>query len=258
MTKEEFSNQFSVLYNNVTSNQAPGLSEYEKSVFLTKGQDEVLKNYFLPQSNSKQAGYDDNQKRQIDFSMITKVYTVGSQGLNTAALYDGHSNSVNVALPTDVMMIINERVTVTRNSTTGVGLVVRALQFDDYDKLMSKPFTRPLKNQAWRIIVSETAGKADLIVGPKDTITSYVIRYVKRPKPIITGDLDGLTIHGYYLTGGTAPAAGAYQTTDGECELDPILHEEILQRAVELAKVAWTATGGDNTQAVMAAGQRSE
>jgi hypothetical protein len=36
MTTSEFSNQFDVLYNNITSNQAPGLDEYEKSVFLTK------------------------------------------------------------------------------------------------------------------------------------------------------------------------------------------------------------------------------
>lgn len=43
-----------------------------------------------------------------------------------------------------------------------------------------------------------------------------------------------------------------------DCELDPILHEEILQRAVELAKIAWTNTGQDNLQAVMQAGQRSE
>ena len=36
MKSEEFNNQFDVLYNNITSNQAPGLNEYEKSVFLTK------------------------------------------------------------------------------------------------------------------------------------------------------------------------------------------------------------------------------
>ena len=46
MTSEEFSNQFDVLYNNITSNQAPGLNEYEKSVFLTKAQSEIVKNYF--------------------------------------------------------------------------------------------------------------------------------------------------------------------------------------------------------------------
>ena len=29
MTNQEFSNEFDILYNNVTSNQAPGLDEYE-------------------------------------------------------------------------------------------------------------------------------------------------------------------------------------------------------------------------------------
>ena len=35
MTNQEFSNEFDILYNNVASNQAPGLDEYEKAVFLT-------------------------------------------------------------------------------------------------------------------------------------------------------------------------------------------------------------------------------
>ena len=43
-----------------------------------------------------------------------------------------------------------------------------------------------------------------------------------------------------------------------ECELDPILHEEIVQRAVELAKAAWTSTGQDNLQIVSQMGQRTE
>ena len=41
MNNTEFSNQFDVLYNNVMSNAAPGLNEYEKSVFLTKAQNEI-------------------------------------------------------------------------------------------------------------------------------------------------------------------------------------------------------------------------
>ena len=53
MTAKEFSDQFDVGYNNITSNQAPGLSEYDKSVFLTKAQDELLKDYFNPESNPK-------------------------------------------------------------------------------------------------------------------------------------------------------------------------------------------------------------
>ena len=60
MTNQEFSNEFDVLYNNIMSNQAPGLDEYEKSVFLTKAQDEIVKNYFNPKGNKYQEGFDGN------------------------------------------------------------------------------------------------------------------------------------------------------------------------------------------------------
>lgn len=264
MSVEEFDNQFDVLYNNITSNQAPGLNTYEKSVFLTKAQDEILKNYFNPKGNKYQEGFDGNQKRQIDFSMITKVYQVSSSSQGTTAsanfsdaVYDPRANSKSIVLPDRVMMIVNERISVTRNNTT-VYLTVVPLNFEEYNRLMSKPYKRPLKYQAWRLINSganDSTEKADLIVGPNDEISEYTMRYVKRPKPIILGSLDGLTIDGYQFSatqGSTAPV-----WADG-CELDPILHEEILQRAVELAKVAWTATGQDNMQPVMQAGQRSE
>lgn len=244
----EWEERFDVLYNNITSNQAPGLNTYEKCVFLTKGQDEVMKNHFTANSkgNNTAQGYDDSPKRQIDFSMVTTSSEITSF---EAAKFDPRSNSKNVTLPTGIMMVINELVQVTRNSQT-VNLVVIPLRFDAYNNLMSKPYTRPLKKQAWRLINSDSANKADIIVGPVDTINKYTIRYIRKPKPIIVGELDGLTIDGY--TYGT----DANQTQG--CELDPMLYEEILQRAVELAKIAWTATGNDNAQMVLAAGQRSE
>ena len=46
MTNQEFSNEFDILYNNIASNQAPGLDEYEKSVFLTKAQDAIVLELF--------------------------------------------------------------------------------------------------------------------------------------------------------------------------------------------------------------------
>lgn len=39
---EDWSLQFDLLYNNISSNQAPGLTEYEKSVFLTQAQEAVI------------------------------------------------------------------------------------------------------------------------------------------------------------------------------------------------------------------------
>ena len=42
MTLQELSVEFDILYNNISSNQAPGLSEYEKSVFLTQAMEAVI------------------------------------------------------------------------------------------------------------------------------------------------------------------------------------------------------------------------
>ncbi len=243
MSVEEMDNMFDVLYNNITSNQAPGLNAYEKSVFLTKGQDEILKNYFNPKSkgNTIQDGFDGNAKRQVDFSMLTSVETKSSDFENP--LFDTRENSKSVGLPSKLMFAINEVVEVTRNDKPVI-LQVIPIKFDEYSRLMCKPYKRPLKYQAWRLTNNNTSNKADIVIGPSDTLTKYTIRYVRRPNPIIVSDLDGLSIEG--------------KSTATECELDPILHEEILQRAVELAKVAWTNTGQDNLQAVMQAGQRSE
>jgi hypothetical protein len=36
MSVNEFSREFDILYNNIMSNAAPGIDDYEKSVFLTK------------------------------------------------------------------------------------------------------------------------------------------------------------------------------------------------------------------------------
>jgi len=99
MTPEEFDNMFDVLYNNITSNQAPGLNAYEKSVFLTKAQDEIWKNYFNPKSkgNNLQEGFDDNAKRQIDFSMLTSVYKKAAS--QETPLFDMRSNTESIDLP---------------------------------------------------------------------------------------------------------------------------------------------------------------
>ena len=58
-------------------------------------------------------------------------------------------------------------------------------------------------------------------------IQSYMMRYVSKPKPIILEDLatTDLSIDGY--------------TEVMECELPEECHEEILERAVTLAKLAY-------------------
>lgn len=278
MTAEEFDNQFDVLYNNITSNQAPGLNTYEKSVFLTKAQNEIVKNYFTANSkgNNIGQGFDDSAKRQADFSCLMKTMSCsiqntvpGTPSETAIVTINGTPTSVTVNkidfrsrtfyFPEDVFIVINE-VLRSGNTAPYTYLQVIPLRYDEYTRLMSKPYKRPLKNQAWRLIntstrVSDIYKKfVEIITTPEHDgkILLYDVRYIRFPKPIIVGNLDGLTINGYQY-----PGSNITNGTEG-CELDPIIHEDILQRAVELAKVAWTATGQENLQPVMQAGQRSE
>ena len=261
MTNLEFSNEFDVLYNSITSNQAPGLDEYEKSVFLTKAQDEIIKAYFNPRTNKTQEGFDGNEKRQIDFSMIMRSYiyapSKGAPDPFTTSFFDLRDNTKAVTLNPDILMFVNEYVEVTRNGKK-VRLTVVPINYMEYSRLMSKPFKRPIKNQAWRLLDnSNGTKKAELIVGPIDTIIKYVTRYVKRPRAIILDVLsDGTSLDGYVgADKGGNPTADVSEAVQGiTCELDPILHPEILQRAVELAKAAYT---GD-LASQLALGQNSQ
>lgn len=232
MTNQEFSEEFDILYNNIMSNSAPGLDEYEKSVFLTKAQDELIKNYFNPKGNKYGEGMDNSPKRQIDFSSIIEVITLNPTTGNT---------SFKLPDTLNIMMILNETITVNRKTLDGTVskvLAVLPINYLEYQRLLNKPFKRPLKNQAWRMFT--TNKKMEIIVGNNDTITSYTIRYVRKPRAIILCNLINNSIEG--------------STTEQTCELDPILHHELLQRAVEIAKA--TYLGDINTQVEL--GKRSE
>ena len=246
MTTQEFSDQFDVLYNNIMSNQAPGLDEYEKSVFLTKAQYEIIKNYFNPKSNKNQEGFDDSPKRQIDFSnlMAAKKQTTAVTTPTTYVKFD--SRSVLYEMPSDILFALNETAIVTEDLKTRLITIV-PISFEEYARILSKPYKQPLKNQGWRLLNTGMNGTtqariSEIVVKAGATVSDYIIRYVRRPKPII---LTTLTETNVSLDG---------ETNVTECELDRILHPEILQRAVELAKNAY---GGD-LKSTVDLGQRSE
>ena len=282
MTTAEFSNQFDLLFNNISSNQAPGLNEYEKSVFLTKAQDEIVKNYFQAESNGNtvKKGFDDTAIRQMDFSDLIMSKTLEEE--NEEPDVDPRALVYKISKDDRVYIIINESLYLMVNQegklkVNGIRQVV-PIKYTEYMRLMSKPFKEPLKNMAWRIITKGREGDADVnkstgdpttvektvsskieIVitsadknrykknGEKDTI-KYNIRYVRRPRPIILTDLsdtfgEDLTINGYNKA--------------MTCELNESTHEAILQRAVELAKIAW-AGNANESQLEIEAGKRSE
>ena len=284
MTKDEFSQEFDILYNNVSSNQAPGLTEYEKSVFLTKAQDEIIKNYFTgkPNGNKYQEGIEDSAKRYSDFSCLITVDTINhTPSIDTIIDVRGKI----IQLPDDLMITLNEKFIVNFQLLSKTNQVIKTISNNsyqvipitlaEYQRFMSKPSGDPLKRQVWKLMGNNSSGNGSIEIIPhwKDvsytltkeeeeaqnttninTPTTYklVIRYVRRPYPIILEDLSlqGLTING---------KSNIYGSTLGEvnneaCELAKELHPEILQRAVELAKIFYIGQPAE----VVNSGQRSE
>lgn len=257
MTLPEISREFDILYNNIMSNQAPGLDEYEKSVLLTKSQDEILKNYFNPNSNTLKEGFDDSAKRQIDFSKLIKTYVSGILVNNPFkpkyTKFD--DRSILCSFPPDVLFIINESAKIIEKNTIYENkeekydtrkINIVPISYDLYSKLISKPYKYPNKSQGWRLLFSNNNIYTELILSPNSLLEDYRIRYVRRPKPIILVNLneengfDGLSIDG--------------ESSASECELDPIIHKEIIQRAVEIAKITYVGF----TDQVIKSGERSE
>ena len=157
MTTQEFSDQFDVLYNNIGSDQAPGINEYEKSVFLTKAEKQLVREYFERSLNRAQIGFDDGIKRQYDFSSLIKA----------AKLYNitHHWNNDNLSLgqdtfnldgipfvfPIDYYLTVNELITDNKNNK----YCVLPLTYEEYQLRQAKPFPFPNKREAWRIITNQ-------------------------------------------------------------------------------------------------------
>lgn len=251
----EWSNAFDLSWNNITSNQAPGLSGYEKSYYLTTAQNELVKNWYLALSkgNNTAQGFDDNALRQMDFSNLVKTF-LQLPGNDTPVV---DPRALVFALPTSdtVVAILNEEVGLAKNDSSTISQYdtmrqVIPLTYAEYQRLMSKPFNEPLKRQAWRLFRD---GKVEVVLTSED-MEAYlfrvlVIRYVKKPYPIILEDLsnydESLTLE------------GEKEPQDPVCELSESTHEAILQRAVELAKIAWEGDA-NMVQLQTASGQRTD
>lgn len=150
MTTEEFSNEFDVLYNNIASNAAPGITEYEKSVFLTKAQSEIIKAYFENTLNKSGAGFDGSIKRQYDFSILlrtAKLFNINTvkERITTDEKVDRRSQVF--IFPEDYFLSVNEVI-----SDGNQFYSVLPIEYSEYQRMMTKPYPYPPKRVAWRII----------------------------------------------------------------------------------------------------------
>jgi hypothetical protein len=210
----EWSANFDILYNNISSNQAPGLTEYEKSVFLTQAQEAVILDLYKGVTGDS---FETTEEVTRYLSSLVKPYTT-SQLTSQTALLDKKETKIN--LPTDVMFITYQSANI-----NGKDVIVTPINQDSLFNILNNPFKGPNNNRV--ISISE---EGSIILYSNSDITKYYAKYLSKPYPIILIDLanEGFTING--------------ETDSKEVDwLPESLHNQILIRAVQMAKTVWAS-----------------
>lgn len=213
MTNPEFSIEFDILYNNISSNKAPGLNEYEKSVFLTKAQEQIVTELYSGRNTTYNSFEEtEEQRRYLNTLVETKVCNKHKNTIQNP-FETVSNNSTLFDLPNDVLFITYESARVNSKEVD-----VHPVSQDELSKILKNPFRGPSKNRVLRLDIGDNIVE---LISVND-ISSYKIRYIRKPNPIILTDLeDDLSINGV--------------AEESECELDSSLHRTILDRAVALA-----------------------
>ena len=224
MTSQEMSLEFDILYNNIASNMAPGIDAYEKSVFLTKAQEQIVTAIY-------DGSFEGSEKLRecINPLVETKVCTEDTSTNKIGV----EKNSRFFFLPKDAWYIVYEFITITSTNPCDNGrqVAVKPVKVDEYNRIRRNPFRRARKNEVLRL---NTEGEIE-IVSTYSTY-DYSMRYLRKPKPIIIGTGDStLTIND------KSTEFDSDYNGQGSELLDAI-HRTIVETAVNLAIAAYKST----------------
>ena len=250
MSNDEFSNAMDVALNSysIPSEFGEGsskltitLDEFEKSVFLTKAQDEIFLNLY----NGKNPYGDyfeatEELRRYLDNLVRTESAPDSTLLLETSLSNPLSKNSKGYSLPSDLAFITLEQIGYSKtpkdcdkdeNGGINLGAKVYPVTQDEYARVKDNPFRGPTRYKVLRIDYGERT--VELIPADGYEIGSYLVKYLKKPNPIVLINFSSdLEIHGTH--------------TKTECEMDEVLHNLILDRAVALA--VQSKTIGANTK----------
>lgn len=227
MTIDEFSNSFDTLLNSYaltsnfgeeTSKQTITLDEYEKSVLLTKAQEEIVLSLYNSKNPYGEAFEGTEELRRYLSNLITEKSL--KPITNTSGTPLGlESKSKFFTLPEDLWFITLESVVIDNSKCDAETIMkVYPVKQDEYQAIRDNPFRGANDRRALRLDLSE--GNVEIIC--KYMIAVYYIRYIKKVPPIILEDLSNdLTIEG--------------KSEASDCILHEALHQKILDKAVQLA-----------------------
>lgn len=231
MTTEEFSDAFDTLVNSAANVDNFGsidstlkFDEYEKSYFLTKAQEEVVRELYTGKNRFGESFEKTEElRRLLNNLIVTYKQPLSEENYNNLALTD---KSYLVPIFDDVMYIIYEAVRLKDDSLgcySGTVINVQPITHDEYNKIKDNPFRGPTRYKALRLDTNDDQPVNCVEIISKYSCDEYIVRYLKKLNPIILVDLNASNVS---IDG---------KTQKKDCELNSILHEYILERAVDMA-----------------------
>lgn len=239
MNCAEFSDAFDTLvssyrrfkdFDNKENLDSVEFNEYEKSLYLTKAQEELVTALYNGRNSSGES-FESTEELRRYLSNIVKEARLAPISNSNGLIIGIGSSSKFFTLPSDCWYITYENVTVDGLNCDSLNpMDVYPVTQDDYNKTRRNPFRGANDRRALRLDLAD--GVIEIV--SKYVVTSYYLRYLRRPKPIVLKDMpNDLTIEG--------------EGTKTECELHEALHQKILERAVaEALQSKATASSGRN------------
>lgn len=228
MTNKEFSDGFSTLLNSFGVTPNITLDEYEKSTFLTNAQEQLIIDIYSGRNIIYGKSFEQTEEIRRYLSNLVETYETSTKVTGKLGL---SQDSVFFEIPQDTWFITYE-VAFLKDSRLGcldgIEASVVPLPQDDLYRAKDNPFRGPSKDRVLRLDIKSDL--AELI--SKYNVDKYLMRYISQPTPIVLVDLpDGLSINGV--------------STESECELNPVVHRAILERAVQLSIISKTQLTGN-------------
>lgn len=215
MNNEQFSAEFDVLLNSYSTIPIEGttdsfaLNEYEKSVLLTKVQNDLVVEIYSGRNNLGLSFESTEEARRYLAELVQEfTYTV-----------DVPATDIDIQPPKDLWFITYEECKLNDESLgclDGTHALVFPVREDELYKIRRNPYKGPSEKRVLRIDVNNIVRLISLY-----KIGEYHCHYINKPTPIILTDIGDLNISGY--------------SQSMECILDASLHNIIIERAVQLA-----------------------
>lgn len=215
MNAQEMGYEWRITYESIASADAPGYTPREISIFLTESQEDIVKEVC-------QKGIDKDDISRRILGKLRTYYSITLDQDNATLLTDPFRGyKINTLNKVNTTFFYPHIETIMRGSNL---IDIKPESFEAVVNLKN-PFRKPSLIKYWRLFYDDK-----MFIVPPSNVSfdeSYILNlvYIRKPKPIIIEDLGIDTIDGI--------------SVPTDCELDNIIHRDIVYRA---AKKAFAAT----------------